>query len=73
MTAHFITKEGFSRKHCLLQAGKRNKRHIADNIVSMFTECVSHWDIQSKIMCMLRDGGSNFVAGLNRAGVTVLV
>jgi len=27
-------------------------------------------NIQSKIMCVLRDGGSNFVAGMNRAGVT---
>jgi len=61
-TAHFITEEGFSRKHCLLQAGKFNQRHTADNIFSI----VSHWSI----MCVLRDGGSNFVAGLNCAGVT---
>ena len=36
----------------------------------MFTDCVTHWGIQSKIMCVLRDGGSNFVAGFNCAGVT---
>ena len=41
-TTHFMTEEGFSRKHCLLQAGKFNERHTADNIVSMFTDCVSH-------------------------------
>ena len=34
--------------------------------------CVSHWDISSskKYACVLRNRGSNFVAGLNRAVVT---
>jgi len=44
-TAHFITEDGFSRNHCLLQAAKFNERHTSDNIVSMFTDCVSHWGI----------------------------
>jgi len=65
LTTHFITEDDFSRNHCLLQAGKFN---TADNIVSMFTDFVLHWGIQ--IICVLRDGRSNFGAGLNRAGVT---
>ena len=69
-TAHFITEEGFSRKHCLLQASRFNERHTADNIISMFTDCVSQWGIQSKVICVLRNGGSNFVSGFNCAGVT---
>jgi len=32
-TSHFITEDGFSRNHYLLQAGKFNERHTADNIV----------------------------------------
>jgi len=43
---------------------------LGDNIVSMLTDCVTQWGIQSKIMCVLRDGESNFVAGFNCAEVT---
>ena len=67
-TAHFIT-DKFIRGHCLLQASKFNERHTGDNIATMYSDCVCEWKIESKIVCALRDGGSNFVAGFNRSGV----
>ena len=67
-TAHFIT-DKYTRDHCLLQASKFNERHTGDNIATMYSDCVSECKIESKIVCALRDGGSNFVAGFNRSGV----
>ena len=49
--------------HCLLQASKFNDRHTGDNIALMFADCFCQWEIQPKIVCVLRDGGTNFVAG----------
>ena len=70
-TAHFIT-DKFVRRHCLLQASKFNERHTGDNIALMFADCICQWEIQSKIVCVLRDGGANFVAGFNSSGVNNL-
>ena len=49
-TAHFIT-DKFTRDHCLLQASKFNERHTGDNIATMYSDCVSEWKIESKIVC----------------------
>ena len=46
-----------------------NERHTGDNIATVFSDCVCEWKIESKIVCALRDGGSNFVAGFNSSGV----
>ena len=70
-TAHFIT-DKFVGRHCLLQASKFNERHTGDNIALMFADCICQWEIQSKIVCVLRDGGANFVAGFNSSGVNNL-
>ena len=35
----------------------------------MYSDCVCEWKIESEIVCALRDGGSNFVAGFNCSGV----
>ena len=35
----------------------------------IYSDCVCEWKMESKIVCALRDGGSNFVAGFNRFGV----
>jgi len=67
-TAHFIT-DKFIRGQCLLQASKFNEWHTGDNIASIYSDCVSECKIESKVVCGLRDGGSNFVAGYNRSGV----
>jgi len=67
-TAHFIS-DNFTRDHCLLQASRFNERHTGDNIATVYSDCVCEWNIESKIVCALRDGGSNFVAGFNRSGV----
>lgn len=67
-TAHFIT-DKFVRRYCLLQASKFNEKHTGDNISLMFTDCICQLEIQSKIVCILRDGGANFVVGLTRSGM----
>ena len=69
-TAHFITEEGFSRKQYFLQASKFNEKNTADNIISVFTDSVLQWGIQSKVVCVLRDVSSNFVSGFNHVRVT---
>ena len=71
-TAHFIT-DKFVRRHCLLQASKFNERHTGDNIALMFVDCICQWEIQSKIVCVLPDGGANFVAGFNSSSVNNLI
>ena len=38
----------------------------------MFADYICQWEIQPKILCVLRDGGTNFVAGFNRSGVVNL-
>ena len=48
---------------------KFNERHTGDNIAIVYSDCVCEWKIESKIVCALRDGGSNFVAGFNSCGV----
>ena len=62
-TAHFIT-EDLVRKESLLQAAKFNKRHTGDNIVLIVCDCPCQWDIQNKLLSVLRDGASNNVVGL---------
>ena len=66
----YITEEGFSRKQYFLQASKFNERNTADNIISVFTDFVLQWGIQSKVECVLRDVSSNFASGFNHVGVT---
>ena len=53
----------------MLAASKLNERHTGDNIATVYSDCVCEWKIESKIVCALRDGGSNFVAGFNSSGV----
>ena len=39
-------------------------RDTGENIGIMIDNCLCQWDIHSKLLCVLRDGGSNFVSGL---------
>ena len=38
----------------------------------IFADCICQWEIQSKIVCVLRDGGTDFVARFNCSGVVNL-
>ena len=46
---------------------------MKDTLLTTLFQCLlTQWGIQSRIMCVLKDGGSNFVAGFNCAGVTIV-
>ena len=67
-TAHWINKDWEYKEGCL-HALPFNERHTGENIANMFTSCVDAWKIKDKVHLVLRDSGSNFVAGFRDIGL----
>ena len=67
-TAHWID-DNWNYKECCLHAQPFNERHTGENIASTFTSCMEQWHIREKVHLVLRDNGSNFVAGFRDAGI----
>lgn len=68
LTAHCICLD-FSRKSFVLQSTEFNDSHTGENIANLIASCLQSWKIQNKLVCIVRDNGSNFVAGLRNAGM----
>lgn len=67
-TGHWIGQD-WKYKECCLHAQPFNDRLIGENIVTTFITCMDSWKITDKLYLVLRDSGSNFVAGFRNAGI----
>ena len=67
-TAHWIDKDWEYKEGCL-HAQPFNERHSGENIASVFMPCLDAWKINEKLHLVLRDSGSNFVAGFREAEI----
>jgi len=68
LTAHCIHLD-FSRISMVLQSATFNAYHTGENIATLITTCLNAWSIEEKLACIIRDNGSNFVAGLGNANL----
>ena len=66
LTTHCICLD-FSRKSFVLQSREFNDSHTGENIANLIASCLQSWKIEDKLVCIVRDNGSNFVAGLQDA------
>ena len=67
-TCHWIN-ENWEYKEACLHAQPFNERHTGENIATTFTTCMNEWHVSDKVHLVVRDGGSNFVAGFRNAGI----
>ena len=68
LTCHYVTEE-FTQKQLCLHAAPFNDRHTGEHIGNMMNKCLEEWDVSGKVHVIVRDNGSNFVAGLRDAGL----
>ena len=67
LTCNYITAD-FSRQQVCL-AAPFNDHHTGEHIAAMINKCFHSWSVTSKVHVVVRDNGSNFVAGLRDAGI----
>ena len=65
LTCHSSTK-GCQYQHMCLHAAPFNEQHTGEHIVTMLINC---WNLSEKLQVVVRDNGSNFVAGLRDYGI----
>ena len=65
LTAHFILSSSLEKKHVMLSAWKFNETHCADNISAAILS--QSWEIEEKLVCVLRDNAANMIAGMRVA------
>ena len=63
LTAHCISSD-FNPKSFVLQSVEFNGSHAGEKIANLITTCLQSWKVDNKLVCIIRDNGSNFVAGL---------
>ena len=68
LTAHCISSD-FIRKSFVLQSTEFNGSHTGEKIANLITTCLQSWKVDNKLVCIVRDNGSNFVAGLRDSGL----
>ena len=72
LTCHYISAD-FERQQVCLHAAPFNDRHTGEHIATMLTNCPQSWNLAEKLHAVVRDNGSNFVAGLRDEFPTFLV
>ena len=68
LTCHSIT-DDFQYQHICLHAAPFNERHTGEHIATMLTGCLESWSLSDKLHVVVRDNGSNFIAGLQDNGI----
>ena len=68
LTAHCISSD-FNHKSYVLQSTEFNESHTEGNIANIITTCLRSWKVENKLLCIVRDNGANFVAGLRDSGL----
>ena len=61
--------EDFTQQQVCLHAAPFNNHHTGEHIGAMINKCLQCWNLADKIHVIVRDNGSNFVAGLRDAGI----
>ena len=72
LTAHFIVESSMEKKDVMLCAWRFYESHTGNNISGAILSHVRQWDIEDKIVCVLRDNASNMVAAMNSANLKSL-
>ena len=72
LTAHFVVPKTMEKKDVMLSAWQFDESHTGANISAAVLSHIQEWDIEEKIVCILRDNASNMVSGLNIANITSL-
>ena len=68
LTAHCICLD-ISRKSFVLQSREFSGSHTGESIAKLIASCLQSWKMESKLVCIVRDNGSNFGAALRDAGL----
>jgi hypothetical protein len=68
LTLHFINADYQYQQACL-HALPFNDSLTGGEIASIITNCLQVWDVFEKLHVIVRDNGSNFVAGLHDGGL----
>ena len=68
LMAHFISCD-YEWKQACLHAVPFNGSHTSPAVASLISNCLEAWGIYNKLHIVVRDNGSNFVAGLRDAGI----
>ena len=68
LMAHFISRD-YEWKQACLHAVPFNGSHTSPAVASLISNCLEAWGIYNKLHIVVRDNGSNFVAGLRDAGI----
>ena len=53
----------------VLQSATFNTSHTGENIATLITTCLNTWSVEEKLVCIVRDNGTNFVAGLRNVNL----
>ena len=69
LTCHYVVKEDFTQKQLCLHAAPFNDQHTGEHIGNMMNRCLEEWDLSNKVHVIVRDNGTNFVAGLRDPGL----
>ena len=72
LTAHFIVCASMEKKNVMLSAWKFDESHTADNIAASILSHVQSWEIEPKLVCVLRDNAANMIAGMRVANIPSL-
>jgi len=72
LTAHVVVSKAMEKKDVMLSAWQFDESHTGANISAAVMSRIQEWDLEEKIVCVLRDNASNMVSGLNIANITSL-
>jgi hypothetical protein len=72
LVAHFILTDTFERKSLMLSCWKFDDSHTAENISASILSHIQSWDIEEKLVCVVRDNAANMVAGMREARLQLL-
>jgi len=72
LTVHFVIPNSMEKKDVMLSAWQFDESHTGANISAAILSCLQEWEIEEKVVCVLRDNASNMVSGLNIANITSL-
>ena len=72
LTAHFIVCASMEKKDVMLTSWLFDESHTGANISSAILSRLQAWEIEEKVVCVVRDNAANMVSGLNIANVKSL-
>lgn len=72
LTAHFIVCASMKKKDVMLTSWLLDESHTGANISATILSRIQAWEIEEKVVCVVRDNAANMVPGLNIANLTSL-